>query len=148
TRFMGRAFVRRGLLDFLQIEAGGFASGIAGSSAVTETNYKTDFFGGDLRLLLMPYIGQSIVPYVYGGGGMLHYSIVEYTLETPTEFKRKDWVGYIPLGAGVLINWQQNTYFELSAGYNQSLSKELSGIKSATNDRFVNFLFGVTVSFE
>ncbi|HLP16883.1 MAG TPA: hypothetical protein VK470_11525, partial [Bacteroidota bacterium] len=30
TRFMGRAFVRRGLLDFLQIEAGGFASGIAG----------------------------------------------------------------------------------------------------------------------
>ncbi|HLP15010.1 MAG TPA: OmpA family protein [Bacteroidota bacterium] len=146
--FYGRGFVRHGLINHLQVEAGGGIGRIAGTGLMSASAYRTELMPADLRLLYNPFTWESVVPYVYAGAGLLYYNTVEMPREAGSVMKNDDVVGYVPAGGGLMINVQPNVYLDLSAGFNHSLSKKLTGVKVRTEDDYFSFLAGLSVSFD
>jgi len=146
--FLARAFLRHGIINHLQIEAGVGIGRIAGSSVWSNSQYATELVPADLRLVFNPFTWESVVPYAYAGGGLLYYNTTELPNEAPSARAHDDITGYVPMGGGFLFNLSENVYFDLSGGFNHTLTKDLTGVKVRIEDDYWNFLAGLSVSFD
>ncbi|MGE5315023.1 MAG: hypothetical protein ACM3Q4_10045 [Acidobacteriota bacterium] len=147
ARLHARAFIRHGIIDHIQAEAGFGLGGIAGSGTPAISKYSTELMPVDLRLIINPFTWQSAVPYVFGGGGFVHKRITHFPFEAPVNAKSEEWIAYVPAGVGLMANLQEHVYLDMSASYNYTFSKKLTGVASSTEDAFLTFLIGVSVSF-
>jgi outer membrane protein OmpA-like peptidoglycan-associated protein len=148
TGFLARAFLRHGIINHFQVEVGGGAGRISGSGLLPASSYSTELIPLDVRLLFNPFTWESVVPYLYGGGGVLHYKTTEMPLEAPSAAQHEDWTGYVPAGVGFMFSLSKNVYLDLNGGFNHTLTKQLTGIKVRTEDDYFSFLAGISVSFD
>jgi len=135
----GRAFVRYGFTDIVKGELG------AGVGEMKADLYSARLFPIDYRFVLMPVSAGNFTPYVYGGIGVLNYS-VRYPNPLISNNPTTDgWTGYAPVGAGVQIRLNDGNALEASVGFNQSFTDNLKGYILDRKDAFWGFLIGLTV---
>jgi outer membrane protein OmpA-like peptidoglycan-associated protein len=140
--FLARAFIRYPLISNLQGELG------VGLGRVSGSEYSTQVIPIDYRFVLSPFSFESWNPYVYVGGGVVHYD-VETLPPNPTPGEKTDgWTGLIPGGAGVELAIDERVAFEVSGGYNYTFAKNLEAVKTTKKDAYWNFLLGLTVAGE
>lgn len=156
TSFMGRAFLRYGLVDHLQLELGaafGHMRGSWGSEQVANgvagdgSPFKTQLIPVDLRLVLSPFTLEGWNPFIYAGIGALHYQMQEVTnhpvnvasAPISTLDKQKGWTGFMPAGLGFQFRVNDYASLDLSGGFNYTFSDDLNGVRAAkgTYDHFV-----------
>ncbi len=138
-RFMARGFIRYGLISNIQGELG------AGLGRIAGVEYSTEIIPIDYRFVISPFSFESWNPFIYAGFGALHYRVETFPLNAPADAKKEAWTGYAPGGIGLQFLLHDNVLFELSGGYNYTLSKEIKGLSTDNNDAAWNFLFGLTI---
>jgi outer membrane protein OmpA-like peptidoglycan-associated protein len=140
---MGRAYIRYGFLNHLNLELGG-AVGVLNNS-----NYTTDIKPIDLRLLISPFSFDGWNPYIYGGYGYMHYELEKLPVNTTPGEDTKGWMGIVPAGLGIQFALVENIALEFTGGYNYALKDNLDGYVSGSDkDGFFTFTIGAAVTGE
>jgi outer membrane protein OmpA-like peptidoglycan-associated protein len=139
ARLQWRSFLRYGLVDHLQVELGGGLGRVAGDQ------YEATLIPIDFRLLLSPLSQESWNPFIYAGGGAVHYKAEQVPPGAPPVSEVTGWAGNIPLGAGLQINIDDRMLFEASGGVNFTSTDKIKGlVVGDRKDRFWGFLVGLT----
>ncbi len=146
--FMGRAFLRHGIVNHLQAEVGAGGGRIEGTGRSAGSKYSTDLLPVDIRLLYNPFTWESVVPYVYAGGGMLLFDVTKLPLEKTRGADRTDWTGYVPVGVGMMFHLAGNLYLDVNGGFNHTLTKQITGVKVRTEDDYFTGLAGLSLSMD
>ena len=134
----GRAFFRNELAGsgLLQAELGMSLGKILGDA------YRTNFVPVDLRLLLSPLKLDAFNLYLYGGAGLLSYKN-EKPLTAGVD-KNYQYTAVVPVGLGLQIKMTEQTAFEVTGGYNLSLSDKLETMETGGDDSYLSVLAGFT----
>ncbi len=138
SQFMTRGFLRYPLSKALLGEIGFGVSRMGGD------DYLTEVIPIDYRFVVSPFAFEAWNPYVYAGGGAIHYD-VKQPPANPTATSLKGWTGFIPAGIGVQVKLSDGIVLEASGGYNYTFSKNLNGILATKNDAYLSGLVGLTI---
>jgi len=139
VEFLGRAFLRYGLIDHVQIEAGG------GLGKVSGAEYRSFIAPVDLRLLLSPLSSDRWNPYVYGGIGNVYYDQEKFPV-TQIHPNQSGWTSLIPLGVGLQYLLNDKVAAEATAGYNITGTDQIKGGSiDGVDDKYWSFSLGLTV---
>src|SRR6185369_7318754 len=110
----------------LGIEAGG---GMTLLKAESDTKYFANTMEPvDFRLQLQLPATKNVMPYAYGGFGLLFFDPLDKADNPLPRNAAKQYTKsttYIPLGAGVQWFFEKSTALELTAGYNITMSPNL-----------------------
>jgi len=142
--FNARLSLRTGLLPRLQGEVGIGINQISGRPFTTTRPYRTVVIPVDARLLWSPFSLEAYNPFLYVGGGALHWKVQDQPPVPSRGAQLQGWTGYIPGGAGVQMRLSNNVGLEFSGGYNYTFTDDLDGIRSGRKDAFWSFLGGIT----
>jgi len=142
AKFFARAFLRFPLVSHLQGELG------VGLGRVAGAEYVTQIIPIDYRFVLSPFSFERCNPYLYAGGGALHYDVEKMPPNATPGVKQKGWTGVLPGGVGLQFRIDDKVSFEMSGGYNYTFKEELNGVKNGKKDAYWNFLVGLTVTGE
>ncbi|MFN0159086.1 MAG: OmpA family protein [Bacteroidota bacterium] len=142
SRFHARAFLRYGITPVLQGEFGLGLGRVAGS------DYSTQLIPIDYRFVLSPFAFETWNPFLYAGFGALHFDIEQMPANPSAGTKEKGWTGFAPGGIGLQFRVDDRASFEMSGGFNYTLSDDLNGVKVGENDAFWNVQVGLTISGE
>ncbi len=139
AEFLGRGFLRYGLVNHVQVEAG------LGIGRVGGADYRTFIVPVDLRLDLNPFSSEKWNPFVYGGIGYLYFDQESFpSFVTQENQSGKTYV--VPLGAGTQYLVSERTAVELSGGYNLTGTNEIKGVPTdESKDAYWSFMLGLTV---
>ncbi len=131
----GRAFFRQPLFGSgaLQGELGMTLGRIRGEA------YKSNVMPVDFRLLLSPIPSEVFNLFFYGGIGVLPY---ENAKPLTTDKNKYQLSGVVPVGAGLQIKVGDRTAFEVTGGYNLSLTDKLEVLEEGGNDSYLSLLAG------
>ena len=140
--FAVRGFLRYGLVKMLQGEIG------VGFGHVSGDEYDTRLIPIEYRFLFSPISAESWNPYLYAGFGGLHYDYITLPAAATPGLKASGWTGVVPAGIGLQAALGDRVSFEVSGGYNYSLSKNLEAITGSKNDAYISYFIGLTVSGE
>lgn len=126
--YMLRGLFRTKIATDLQTEIG-FGTGKYTGLDDTHAEYSTNIFPVDIRLLYSPIYFKSWFPYVYVGGGALHYNVHKGpspTLVSPNSVEEADWTGIIPFGLGAEFSCCGTTSFEVTVGATYTFTDNLN----------------------
>jgi len=138
--YQGRAFLRYLLTDNIEGEFG------VGLSELRGVNYTTSIVPIDYHFLISPFNLETWNPYLYVGGGALHYELLKSPNYYTTDLNRAGWTGVIPAGIGFQFKLDDQMIVDLSGGYNYTFSDNLDGIKGSRKDAYWGFLLALTPS--
>ncbi|HUL43791.1 MAG TPA: OmpA family protein [Bacteroidota bacterium] len=139
AQFLGRAFLRYGLINHIQAELGG------GLGKVSGAEYRSFIVPVELRVLLSPLNSETWNPYVYAGFGRLFYDQQEFPATVIHPYQ-SDWTSVIPLGVGVQYLLSDRTALEATGGYNRTGTDQIKGVSPSPNDdAYWSFSLGLTV---
>jgi len=143
--YQGRGFLRFEITQSIEAELG---VGIGKINAFD--NFKslwvTSLVPADLRLVLAPFHGKKINPYVYGGFGMLRW-YVEEKPKSITEIvpQESGWTQFIPFGGGIELAVSDDFLLDFTAGYNLTFTDDLNYYNNGNvNDGYFDFGVGFT----
>ncbi|MEE9432163.1 MAG: OmpA family protein [Melioribacteraceae bacterium] len=143
--YQGRGYLRYEITPSIEAEIG---VGIGKLNAFD--NYKslwaTSIVPADLRLVIAPFDGDKLNPYVYGGFGMLRWFVEDKPLSvSPEATKESGWTQFVPVGLGVELAVADDILLDFSAGYNLTFSDDLNYFNSGSgNDGYFDFGVGFT----
>jgi outer membrane protein OmpA-like peptidoglycan-associated protein len=142
--YLIRGLFRTKLVEDLQGEIGFGAGKYAGLDNLW-SEYSTDIFPLDVRFLYSPIYFKSWFPYVYAGGGMMHYSVHTFPLSvSPKSVENTGWTGIIPFGIGAEFNLPGTTSFEVTLGATYSFTDNLNYYKeNSANDFYYSLSVGL-----
>ena len=139
AEFLGRAFLRYGLVNHIQAELG------AGIGKVSGAEYRSLIVPVEIRALLSPLNSEIWNPYVYAGFGQLYYDQQEFP-STVIHPYQSGWTSVIPLGLGVQYLLSDRTVLEATGGYNRTGTDQIKGVSPSTNnDAYWSYSLGLTV---
>ncbi len=129
TSYIGRAFIRAELTDFLEWDLGvGY-----GENAGLDFNHsyhKSVMFPVDTRLHLSPFNLSDWNPYLYVGVGALYYDNKFLpTSISPKPVKKFGWSAIIPAGLGFELNLVQGVLLDISGGVAYTTTDNLNYYK-------------------
>ena len=139
VEFLGRAFLRYGVFDHVQVEAGG------GIGKVSGAEYRSFIAPIDVRLLISPMSSDRWNPYVYGGVGSVFYNQEEFPVTVIHPYQ-SDWTSLIPLGVGLQYLMNDKVAVEATGGYNITGSDGIQGGSTdGAKDKYWSFSLGLTI---
>ena len=130
--YMGRAFLRFKLGSVLDAEAG------AGLGFLNMKDYdgnpvRTSIIPADVRLLISPVESNTWNPYLYGGVGLIYYTVNTMPINPePNAPTNNNLEILIPVGGGVEFSIGNNWLIDISAGYNVPFTDYLDGYQVPT----------------
>jgi outer membrane protein OmpA-like peptidoglycan-associated protein len=146
--YLGRGFLRIGLIELLDLEIGAGYGLLAGEDS--QNNYwETSIIPADLRLLLSPFDLESINPYGYFGAGMLKWNIKDKPIASNSNTPEEDGFDlFLPVGVGFEIKLANSLLLDISGGYNFSFTDNLDYFISQEDDGFWNAGIGLVFTGE
>ena len=139
-----RGLLRKKLSSGIQAEFG-FANGRFSGQDLNSTNYGTDVYPIDLRILFSPSATPNGLPYLYAGIGGLYYALHKYPEAGAQKLGEEyGWIGIVPVGLGVEFNLNNATSFEMTAGATLKFSDSKYYFRSSTqHDIYYNISMGI-----
>jgi outer membrane protein OmpA-like peptidoglycan-associated protein len=141
AQFFTRGFLRHPISTGFQGELGFGVGSIGGA------DYKTQIIPVEYRFVISPFKAVSVNPYLYVGGGVLHYTVEEKPT-APTSEKFSGWSAIVPAGIGVQTQILDGLLFELSGGYSYVFNKNLNAIVETKEDAYATAVAGLTIVTE
>ena len=127
--YLIRGLFRTKLAEDLQGEIG-FGAGKYSGLDLSWSEYSTNIFPLDVRFLYSPIYFKSWFPYVYAGGGLMHYSVHRFPVSvSPQTVENTGWTGIIPFGLGAEFNMAGTTSFEVTLGVTYTFTDNLNYYK-------------------
>jgi len=124
--YLGRGYLRFGMLDGLQLElSGGY--GIYAGKDFLDVKYETEIIPVEIRFIAYPFDQSGWNPFIYAGGGGLKYKVKDKPLsknEFPVD--EDDWVGIFSTGTGAQFALSDVVMFELALGIGYSFTENLN----------------------
>lgn len=161
SRFLARAFMRYGVVNGVQLELGAGLGRMVGTNKPGPNEGNGDgstalsqLIPIDFRVVLSPFSFEKWNPFIYVGGGVVHYNMEEIPGNRDPNVKTKGWAGYAPGGIGLQFKLDDHTSFEVSGGFNYAFDDKINTITSNSQpngtgkDAFWSFLAGLTVAGE
>ena len=156
--FLGRGFFRFDITKGLQGEIGagyGRYTGkdIADLYGSPKAKYETDIIPIDFRFLISLHETEKWNPYVYIGGGGLHYDLKSYAHPNAYDFQvpqqaveEEGWTAMVPAGLGAKIKLAETVLLEIQAGFTYTFTENLNAYKvnETPNDAYASLGLGLT----
>ncbi|MEP7234673.1 MAG: hypothetical protein ABI778_05190, partial [Ignavibacteriota bacterium] len=111
------------------------------------SEYFTDLISLDIRLQYSPFTEGSIQPYIYGGIGLLFFSVTSSPPNASLDKSTSGAALYLPVGIGVGIPVGHDFGVDLKIGENPAFTDDLNPVHDQRNDAFWGFSLGLTYSF-
>ncbi len=145
TSYLGRAFIRTELTDFLEADLGVGYGENAGLD-FSHRYYKSIMFPIDARLHFSPFNFADWNPYFYAGIGAIYYDNKFLpTSVSPNPVKKFGWSGIVPAGLGFELNLAEGVLLDISGGGAYALTDNLNYFKRGDYlDAHYNLGFGFT----
>ena len=135
--FLGRGFFRFDIAKGLQGEVGAGYGRYAGKDnsdnwGLAKAKYTTDIIPIDFRFLISLKETEKWNPYVFIGGGGLHYSIKDKPTATAflnppaTNLEEEGWTAIVPVGIGTKIKLGESVLLEIQANFTYSFTENLN----------------------
>ena len=145
--YLGRGFLRIGLIDLLDLEIGAGYGLLAGEDS--QNNYwETSIIPADLRLLISPFDLESLNPYGYVGAGMLKWDIKDKPIVSAGLPEEDGFDFFMPLGLGLEIKLANSLLLDISGGYNIAFTDNLDYYLSQKDDGFWSAGIGLVFTGE
>lgn len=130
--YMGRAFLRLKLGSLLDVEAGA-GLGFLNMKDWDGNPVRTSIIPADVRLLISPVKSNSWNPYLYGGVGLIYYTVNTMPINPePNAPTNNNLELLVPVGGGVEFSIGNNWLIDVTAGYNVPFTDYLDGYKVPT----------------
>src|SRR3990170_2156128 len=156
--YLGRGFFRFDIAKGLQGEIGGGYGRYQGKDFADDYNvakakYVTDIIPIDFRLLISLKETEKWNPYVFIGGGGLHYDLKYYDRPNAFDFQNpqetveeEGWTAIVPVGVGAKFKLTETVLLELQANFTYSFTENLNVYKTAEtpNDAYAGLGIGFT----
>lgn len=154
--FLGRGFFRFDITKRIQGEVGAGYGRYAGKDFLDifgqpKTKFATDIIPVDFRFLFSLAETEKWNPYVFLGGGGLHYSVKDRPLaplyqNPPQSVEEEGWTAIIPVGLGAKFKLTDKVLLELQANFTYSLTENLNlyNEKDTPNDAYAGLGLGLT----
>jgi len=156
--FLSRGFLRFDLTKSIQAEVGGGYGQYQGKDfadlyKVPAAKYTTDIIPIDFRVLFGFAESEKWSPYVFIGGGGLHYNVKyykspnAYDFQNPKEIvKEEGWTAIIPAGLGTRIKLGESVLLELQATFTYTFTEDLNHYKigGSPDDAYAGIGLGLT----
>jgi outer membrane protein OmpA-like peptidoglycan-associated protein len=152
--YLFRAFLRLELSNSFNAELGAGYGMLNGddfnySSMKKGTGeYSTKIIPIDARLLITPWDLENWNPYLYGGIGLVHYSVnTKPSVTSIIKVEESGWTAIIPFGIGAEIKLNESFLLDLSAGFNYSLTDNFNYFSiDEFHDTYFNIGIGITIA--
>src|SRR3990170_5697058 len=156
--YLGRGFFRFDIAKGIQGEVGGGygryqGKDIADDYNVAKAKYSTSIIPIDFRLLISLKETEKWNPYVFIGGGGLHYDLKYYDRPNAFDFQNpqetveeEGWTAIVPVGVGAKFKLTETVLLELQANFTYSFTENLNVYKTAEtpNDAYAGLGIGFT----
>ena|SRR3989339_657864 len=156
--YLGRGFFRFDIAKGLQGEIGGGYGRYQGKDFADDYNvakakYVTDIIPIDFRLLISLKETEKWNPYVFIGGGGLHYDLKSYDRPNAHDFQNppvaveeEGWTAMVPAGLGTKIKLTETILLEVQASFTYTFTENLNFYKTpeTPNDAYVGLGLGLT----
>ena len=144
--YLGRGFLRFGIVEGLQLElSGGY--GIYTGKDFLDAKYKTEIIPVELRLNVHPFNTNNWDPFFYAGIGLIHYQVKDKPLSVSLyPVKADGWNGLITAGFVGKFPLSDVVSLELNlgAGYAQTENLNYYNKIESAGDAYVNLGLGLT----
>ena len=115
--------------------------------------YKSEIIPVGLRFRVAPFDLKGWNPYLYVGGGIMHYNNKysdENRYASPNEVKTEGWTGLFPLGIGAEFALSDMVLLDFSIGGAYSTGYDLNNYDGGNNivDAYYNVALGLTITGE
>lgn len=115
--------------------------------------YKSEIIPVGLRFRIAPFDMKGWNPYIYLGGGIMHYSNKfpgENKWPSPNPVKADGWTGLFPVGLGSEFAFSDVVLLDFSIGGAFSTSYDLNNYDGGNNvvDAYLNAALGLTITGE
>jgi outer membrane protein OmpA-like peptidoglycan-associated protein len=148
--YLGRGYLRFGVLDGLQLElSGGY--GIYAGKDFLDAKYETEIIPVEIRFNAFPFEMQNWNPYLYAGGGSIKYTVKEKPLASNVyPVDEDDWAGIFSAGIGAQFALSDIVMLELVLGIGYSYTENLNYYDKhvSASDAYFNFGAGLTFGGE
>ncbi|MCC6396959.1 MAG: OmpA family protein [Bacteroidetes bacterium] len=141
AQFFIRGFLRHPIAKALHGELG------VGVGHLGVKDYKTQVIPIEYRFIVSPFKLEKVNPFLYVGGGALHYKVKEKP-EKPTATKFDGWSAIVPGGVGVQAMITDGILFEVSGGYTYAFHQSLNGVVETKKDAYATAVAGLTIVTE
>jgi outer membrane protein OmpA-like peptidoglycan-associated protein len=152
--YLGRGFFRFDIAKGLQGEIGGGYGRYQGKDLV-KSKYVTDIIPIDFRFLISLKETEKWNPYLFVGGGGLHYDMKYYdkpnsfTYQWPQQtegLEEEGWTAIVPAGLGAKIKLAETVLLELQASFTYTFTENLNFYKvtDTPNDAYAALGLGLT----
>ncbi len=128
------------LADPLQLEAG-----ITGVDLRAD-QYRATLLPLDARLRFAPVHSEKIIPFIFGGIGMLYHETNTRPDSSDLDAENSGWSAFAPLGVGLQYRLDEQWSLDLHGGYNLSFSEEIDPLKVDGSDNWTSALIGLRFS--
>src|SRR3989304_8815760 len=156
--YLGRGFFRFDIAKGIQGEVGGGygryqGKDIADDYNVAKAKYSTSIIPIDFRLLISLKETEKWNPYVFIGGGGLHYDLKYYDRPNAFDFQNpqetveeEGWTAIVPVGVGAKFKLTETVLLELQANFTYSFTENLNVYKTTEtpNDAYAGLGIGLT----
>src|SRR3989339_1548606 len=156
--YLGRGFFRFDIAKGLQGEIGGGYGRYQGKDFADDYNvakakYVTDIIPIDFRLLISLKETEKWNPYVFIGGGGLHYDLKSYDRPNAHDFQNppvaveeEGWTAMVPAGVGAKFKLTETILLEVQASFTYTFTENLNFYKTpeTPNDAYVGLGLGLT----
>ncbi|RJP76163.1 MAG: OmpA family protein [Candidatus Zixiibacteriota bacterium] len=131
------------LTDRLQLELGG--GWARNGEAHGPQAFETNLIPLDLRLRFSLVNLTRWFPYLYAGGGAVHYQVNQDMLPAGSdpEHTEEGWTGLIPFGAGVQFRLSSVVSLDLNAGSNYTFTDYINPRTGKNNDSYFTLAGGL-----
>lgn len=146
-------FVGFELMPVLELDVNAGYGSYAGFQFNYEGYYKSEIIPVNLRFRIAPFDLKGWNPYLYLGGGIMHYSNKYPELSnvaSPVDVKSDGWTGIFPLGIGTEIALSDNVLVDISLGGAFSSTTALNNYNDGNDlmDAYYNLGVGLTYAGE
>lgn len=133
-----RAALAWPLLNPLQLEVGAHVADLRDES------FRGSAGGPDVRLRFAPLGNTKVIPFIYGGLGLLYHEVrSQPELNRDLEAERAGWDAYAPLGLGVQWRLDEQWSADVHAGNNMVFGSDVMPTTETANDAYMTLMAGV-----
>ncbi len=146
--YLARALVGYELTTELELGFGA-GYGLLTGYDFDQNIWETSLIPIDLRFIVSPFHIDTFSPYIYGGVGMLGWSIITSQTISPSPVKDSGWDAILPYGIGAEFALSENLLLDLTGGYTYTFTNELNGYNTnvpgtSYTDGYFNLGVGIT----
>ncbi|NWF89804.1 MAG: hypothetical protein HXY50_10135, partial [Ignavibacteriaceae bacterium] len=140
--FLGRGYFRFDIAKGLQGEVGAGYGRYQGKDfadmyGVTSAKYSTDIIPIDFRFLISLKETEKWNPYLFIGGGGLHYDLKKYDSPNALDYQNpqetveeEGWTAIVPAGIGAKVKLSETVLLEILASFTYSFTENLNSYKT------------------